>query len=94
MTSLFKPSEGYGHLFAMISDPLSLVKDSITDVTHSEGEVPVQDPMAVLLSRIQNHMRSAENTMASEGELLTEHLRTPGLSQDKREKRNQSETGK
>jgi len=76
----------------VFSDPLSLLKDSITDVTHSEGEVPVQDPMAVLLNRIQNHMRSAENSMASEGELLTEHLRTPDLSQDKRGKRNYGET--
>lgn len=53
----------------------------------------MQDPMAVLLSRIQNHMRSAENSMASEGELLTEHLRTPGLSQDKRGTRNDGEAG-
>ena len=78
----------------MFSDLLSLLKDSVTDVTHSEGEVPVQDPMAVLLSRIQNHMRSAENSMASEGELLTEHLRTPDQRQDKRGKRNHVETGK
>ena len=77
----------------MCSASLSLLKDSITDVTHSEGEVPVQDPMAVLLSRIQNHMRSAENSMASEGELLGEHLRMPDLSQDKRGKRNHGETG-
>lgn len=77
----------------LFSDSLPLLKDSITDVTHSEGEVPMQDPMAVLLSRIQNHMRSAENSMASEGELLTEHLRTPDLSQDKRGKRNHGETG-
>ena len=77
----------------MFSDSLFLLKDSITDVTHSEGEVPVQDPMAVLLSRIQNHMRSAENSMASEGELLTEHLRTPDLSKDTRGKRNRGETG-
>jgi len=82
-----------GIFLAVISDSLSLLKDSITDVTHSEGEVPVQDPMAVLLSRIQNHMRSAENTMVSEGELLTEHLRTPGPSQNIRGKRNQGETG-
>ena len=78
----------------MFSNPLSLQKDSITDVTHSEGEVLGQDPMVVLLSRIQNHMRSAENSMASEGELLTEHLRTPDVSQDKRGKRNDGETGK
>jgi len=76
-----------------LRDTEDIREDSITDVTHSEGEVPVQDPMAVLLNRIQNHMRSAENSMASEGELLTEHLRTPDLSQDKRGKRNYGETG-
>lgn len=32
--------------------------------------------------------------MASEGELLTEHLRTPDVGQDKRGKRNDGETGK
>ena len=88
-----KPAQSSGQLVSLCSQTFSLQKDSITDVTHSEGEVHVQDPMAVLLSRIQNHMRSAENSMVSEGELLTEHLRTPGLSQDKRGKRNDGETG-
>lgn len=50
--------------------------------------------MAVLLSRIQTHMRSAENSMASEGELLTEHLRMPDQSQEKHEKRDGGEIGK
>lgn len=50
--------------------------------------------MAVLLSRIQNHRRSAENSMASEGELLTEHLRMPDLSKGKREKTDGGEKGK
>lgn len=65
----------------------------MTDVTHSEGEVLVQDPMVVLLSRIQSHRKSADNSMASEGELLTEHLRMPDLGQGKSGKRDDSEIG-
>ena len=69
-----------------------LQQDSITDVSRSEGEV-LQDPMVVLLSRIKKHMRSAENSMASEGELLTEHLRMPDSSQREIGKTDQGRVG-
>lgn len=56
------------------------------------GEVRLRDPMAVLLSRIQNYRRSADNS-ASEGELLTEDLRMPDGAQGRNEAREPGEIG-
>ena len=39
--------------------------------------------MIVLLSRIKHHMRSAESSMASEGELLGDRSRMPRSNQKK-----------
>ena len=70
-----------------------LSQDSITDFSDREpGEVRPRDPMAVLLSRIQNYKRPADNS-ASEGELLTEHLRMPDLGQGRNEEREPGEIG-
>ena len=48
--------------------------------------------MAVLLSRIQNYKRPADNS-GREGELITEHLRMPDLGQGRNEEREPGEIG-
>lgn len=63
-------------------DTEDIREDSITDVSRSEGEL-LHDPMVVLLSRIKHHMKSAENSMASEGELSGERSRMPRPNQKK-----------
>lgn len=65
-----------------LRDTEDIREDSITDVSRSEGELP-HDPMVVLLSRIKHHMRSAESSMASEGELLGDRSRMPRSNQKK-----------
>ena len=68
-------------------------QDSIADVSEREpGEVRPRDPMAVLLNCIQNYRPSADNS-ASEGELLTEHLRMPNGGQGKTESKEPGEVG-
>ena len=70
-----------------------LSQDSVADRSDREpGEVRLRDPMAVLLSRIQNYRRSADNS-ASEGELLTEELRMPDGGQRRNEAREPGEIG-
>ena len=70
-----------------------LSQDSVADMSDREpGEVRLRDPMAVLLSRIQNYRRSADNS-ASEGELLTEELRMPDGGQRRSEAREPGEVG-
>jgi len=74
-----------------LRDTESIREDSIADMIDREpGEVRLRDPMAVLLSRIQNYRRSADNS-ASEGELLTEDLRMPDGAQGRNEAREPGE---
>ena len=66
-------------------------QDSFTEFSEREpGEVTPRDPMAVLLNCIQNYRPSADNS-ASEGELLTEHLRMPNGVQGKTESKEPGE---
>ena len=48
--------------------------------------------MAVLLSRIQNYKRPADNS-ATKGELLIEHLCMPDLGQGRNEEREPDQIG-
>ena len=68
-------------------------QDSFADVSEIEsGEVRSRDSMAVLLKCVQNYRLSADNS-ASEGELLTEHLRIPNGGQGKTESKEPGEVG-